>query len=152
MVTLTCSDILFTGVLKKIKIMKTLICIFLVLSLASCTKDFGEIENDMIGTWEYERYSGFPFNIPPLPPGNGQIIVMGENGKFERKQQDTLLFSGSYSLDKKKDCYDKKRKVTFSTSDNPGSYSFIEVSDGKLILSGSSCNEDAGASIYIRIR
>lgn len=132
--------------------MRTILIGFLLISVMSCKKDLGSTKSEIVGTWEYERYSGFPFNIPALPPGNGKIIVIGDDGLYERKQQDTLLFRGSYSLNKKKDCHPTNSTVTFSTSENPGSFAYVEISEGKLLLSSSNCNVDGGTSIYIRIK
>ena len=132
--------------------MKGIFIVAVFFGLVSCKKDLRMLNADIVGTWEMEKYSGYPFNQPTLPPGNGKIIVIGENGLFERKQQDTLLYRGSYSLDKKKDCYEDAKKITFSTSDGSGTFSFIEVSEGKLLLSTPNCYTDGGITSFRRLR
>jgi hypothetical protein len=111
------------------------------------------LKRGIVGTWELERISGYPFNQPPFPPGNGRIIVLGEDGNFERKQHDTLVFRGNYTLRRKKDCYGRNADVIFSTDENSfGDYQYIESSDGKLLLSTPNCYQDGGTAYYRRLR
>lgn len=134
--------------------MKKIILCVLIISFYSCKKDneLGTLKKDIAGTWEMERFVGYPFNQPVLPPGNGQIVVLGEDGLYERKQHDTVVFHGSYSLRKKTDCYQRSTDITFSTNENSsGTYKYIEISDGRLLLSTPNCYQDGGSVYYRRL-
>ena len=111
------------------------------------------MENEIVGTWEFERFIGYPFNQPILPAGNGRIIIIGKDGSFERKQRDTLLFKGKYSIQRKKDCYERSTEIIFSTNENSfGDYRYVETREGKLSLSTPNCYQDGGTSYYRRIK
>ncbi|HTM92962.1 MAG TPA: hypothetical protein VL095_11110 [Flavisolibacter sp.] len=134
--------------------MKKSYILLIALFLLSCKKDqeISDLKKTIAGTWEYETFSGYPFNSPALPPGNGKIIVIGEDGSFKRMQHDTLLFSGSYALSKKKDCHPGNSNIVFSTNEDPsGDYRYIDVADGKLTLSTPNCYQDGGTAYYRRI-
>lgn len=135
--------------------MKRIMFFVLLVSIYSCKKDnvAKALKKDITGTWELEKFAGYPFNQPPLLPGNGRIIVLGEDGLFERKQHDTLIFRGGYSLRKQKDCYERNGDITFSTNENSsGTYQYIEISEGKLLLSTPNCYQDGGIASYRRLR
>lgn len=136
--------------------MKLLLRFLLISSLFSCTKDsenFEQAKTEIAGTWEFEKYVGYPFAGPMLPPGNGKIIVIHKDGKFERKQHDTLLFSGMYELERKKDCYQRSTEILFSSNDPLYNFKqYIEIKDEKLILGIPNCYQDAGFTYYRRIR
>lgn len=129
--------------------MKKIFFLFLLAGVFSCKKynEVKTLKNEMIGTWELERFVGYPFNQPPLPPGNGRIIVLGEGGLFERKQHDTLVFRGLYSVRRKKDCHERNSDIIFSTTES-SSYQYIKISDGKLSLSTPNCYQDGGTAYY----
>jgi hypothetical protein len=130
--------------------MKSVIISFFLLFLFSCKKDgvSSDFRNKIIGSWEIEQFSGF--GTITYPPGNGRIIVLLANGDFERRQHDTVMFRGKYSLKVKNDCYPREDKIFFSTNDNSYSMnSFIDINDsGKLVLSSSNCLADGGTSIF----
>jgi len=136
--------------------MKQVLPFLLIILLVSCAKDvedFTEIKNEIAGAWEYETYAGYPFNNTVLPPGNGNIIVIHKNGTFERKQHDTLLFSGFYELERKKDCYQRSTDILFSS--NVPLYTaghYVEVKNEKLTLTTPNCMMDGGTAYYRRIR
>jgi hypothetical protein len=135
--------------------MRNIFLLALLFSFCSCKKnnEVNTPKRDIVGTWELEKVSGYPFNQPPLLPGNGRIIVLGEDGLFERKQHDTLVFRGSYTVRTKKDCYERNTDIIFSTDENSsGSYQYIETSDGKLLLSTPNCYQDGGSAYYRRVR
>jgi hypothetical protein len=135
--------------------MRKIMFFVLLISIYSCKKDnvVKALKKDIAGTWELEKFAGYPFNQPPLLPGNGRIIVLGEDGFFERKQHDTLIFRGDYSLRKQKDCYERNSDITFSTNENSsGTYHYIEISEGKLLLSTPNCYQDGGIASYRRLR
>ena len=116
-------------------------------------KEVKSLKTEIAGTWELEKFSGYPFNQTPLPPGNGRILVLGEDGLFERKQHDTVVFRGSYTLRKKKDCHERNTDIIFSTNENSfEDYQYIEIADGKLLLSTPNCYQDGGSAYYRRVR
>lgn len=49
------------------------------------------------GKWEFEKFIGYPFNSSS-PPGNGQIIILNDDGTYERRSHDTVIFNGQYSI------------------------------------------------------
>ncbi|MEJ7588843.1 MAG: hypothetical protein WKI04_14900 [Ferruginibacter sp.] len=53
----------------------------------------------------------------PSSPGTAINIIIGNDGSFERRQNDSLLFRGTYRLLEKKDCYGEINKFLFKTSD-----------------------------------
>jgi hypothetical protein len=124
--------------------------IFLVFLFSSCKKE--QFRKEIAGTWEFEKHIGEPF-LPPSPPGNGRIIVLYESGRFERWQHDTLIFKGTYKLDKKDDCEPRIDGFSFSTNDpNFSKSNRIDIMDGKLTLSTPSCYIDGGTSYYRRLK
>lgn len=132
--------------------MKKLLYLSLFISCLSCKKDnqFNGLKKEIAGTWEIQRYSGYPFTQPIYLSGNGQIIVIGIDGSFERKKHDTLVFKGNYFLKKKKDCYDRETDIIFQTNENE-QISYVQIVDGKLALSSSNCLQDGGTAYYTRI-
>lgn len=134
--------------------MRKLYLFVIVLLLLSCKKDqeISDLKKTIVGTWEYETFSGYPFNFPVLPPGNGKIIIIGDDGSFKRMQHDTLVFSGSYALSKKNDCYSRNSNIVFSTNEDPsGDFRYIDLIDGKLTLSTPNCYQDGGTAYYRRV-
>lgn len=136
--------------------MKALFFIALSVSMIiSCKKDKSDFaRHQFYGSWEYENYSGYPFNNNYLPPGNGRIIMLSEDGIFERRQHDTLLFKGTYTLQEKRDCHGQQKKIFFSTDDPSFSWeSYIDInsSTGKLTLTTSNCLADGGTVYYRKI-
>src|SRR4051812_31421280 len=92
--------------------MGKIILLVLLAAVYSCKKDneVKTLKNEIVGTWELERQVGYSFN-QPLAPGNGRIIIFEEGGIFERKQHDTLVFRGNYSITRKKDCYERSADI-----------------------------------------
>ena len=120
--------------------------------LISCKKDneVKALKKEIVGTWELEKSVGYPNII--FPAGNGRIMVIDEDGTFERKQHDTLVFKGHYMIQKKADCLDRPSDVAFSTNERPSSeYRYIDVIDGKLTLSSSNCALDGATAYYRRL-
>lgn len=119
----------------------------------SCEKGSDLFLNDRFkGVWEFENFSGYPFNNNYLPPGNGRIIFLSPNGSFERRQHDTVLFRGRYFLKKQKDCYGEQKKIHFTTNETTYSWDvYIDISSGKLTLSTPTCYADGGTVFYRRI-
>jgi hypothetical protein len=134
--------------------MKIYFSILLLALFISCKKD-NEVKGfkkEIAGTWELASTSGMG-GYNPQPPGNGQIIVLGESGSFERKKHDTLLFSGNYMVTKKKDCFDSGNDVIFSTNEsNSAQYLYVQITDGKLIFNLPNCYTDGYSIIYNRLK
>ena len=138
----------------KSNIMRRIPFLFFLTFVISCNKPSQErrLEREIVGTWEFERFIGYPFNQPTLPRGNGHLIIIGENGNFERKQHDTLLFKGNYSIQRKKDCYERPTDIIFSTNENSsGGYQYVETLDGKLTFSTPNCYQDGGTAYYRKV-
>jgi hypothetical protein len=134
--------------MKKIALLLLLISCFYSCKKANGIKTF---TNEIIGTWELQSIAG-PFNQPSFLPGNGRIIVFEEDGIFERKQHDTLVFRGSFFLKKRKDCFERSTDITLSTNESSnGDYQYIELSNGKLLLSTPNCYQDGGVATYRRL-
>ena len=135
---------------------KILLITALVFTLFSCKKD-GFDGSAFEGVWEFETsYNGSPANTINLPPGNGKIIVLSGFSEFERRAHDTLLYRGTYSLKKKKDCTSEEYSVNFSTSDpdfasDDHTYVELETND-RLRISSSRCLLGAGVTIYRRVQ
>jgi hypothetical protein len=134
--------------------MRKTILLALLFTVCSCKKDkdIKSLKKDIVGTWELEKVIG-AFSQPVFPPGNGQLIVLGKGGLFERKQHDTLIFRGTYTIGTKKDCYERNGDMIFSTNENSsGNYRYIEISDGQLSLSTPNCYQDGAVADYRRIK
>src|SRR5688572_21139421 len=111
---------------------KILLITALVFTIFSCKKDSHSLRDEIRGVWELEHQSSFPFFSYSLPPGNGNIIVLSEFGKFERRAHDTVLFKGTYHLKLKKDCYYPEMRTFFSTNDPDaltGDHTYIEIDE-----------------------
>ena len=124
-----------------------------MVSLVSCKKDnVSRLNDQILGTWEYEKFVGYPFNSSTLPPGNGIIIVIKQGGAFERRNHDTIIFKGFFLLEERKDCYGNENEIFFKTSDTSVVKSeIINISGGNLLLSSPNCYADGGTSVYRRL-
>ena len=132
------------------KIFPVLLFIFL---FVSCKKSNDLFPDDRFeGVWEFENFSGYPFNNNYLPPGNGRIIVLSADGTFERRQHDTVLFRGRYFLKQQKDCYEEQKKTHFTTNDTVYSWDvYIDIAAGKLTLTTPNCYADGGTAFYRKV-
>lgn len=134
--------------------MKTSLIATLIISiLCSCKKDeISGYKNKLSGKWEYVRYEGYPFNSIPLPPGNGNILVLTKEGSFERRSYDSISFKGLYNLEEKKDCYGEDLKMFIITNDSLFyQESIIETTLDTLFIRSPNCLADGGVSIYRRM-
>ncbi len=86
---------------------QTVTFLIILVALVSCNKD-NEISHKFLGKWEYEKYVGYPFIDTSLPPGNGRTITLKNDGVFESRKQDTVLFVGKYTIKQRKDCYPRE--------------------------------------------
>lgn len=132
---------------------KIAVSLAIVLAASSCEKENLSAYKDIVsGEWEYIRNVGFIVPVPPLPAGNGKIIAIGTNGSFERRSHDTVLFSGRYSLDKRKDCYGEEARVFINTNDNSFTNNFtINRIGDSLIIGSPNCFMDGGITIYRKL-
>lgn len=108
-----------------------------VLVVHGCKKSnsIKHLKTTFAGKWEYERYSGYPFTNTYSPPGNGQYIILGTNGSFERRLHDSLIFKGTYSLEEKPDCYPAASTTYFSTNEsNYSTEGYIALDSNKLTI------------------
>jgi len=130
--------------MRKIAFLLTSVVVFY-----SCKKDqLSQLRSQFSGTWEFEKSIG-AFANTGLPPGNGNIILLGTDGSFERRKHDTIIFKGVYFLEERKDCYGDEKKIFFKTSDS--SYTAdvsIETGANTLTMNTSDCYADGGATIY----
>lgn len=121
----------------------------------ACKKEdsLKETRKKMTGTWELERRITW-VTMPPVASGNGDILVFKEDGGFERKKHDTLLFSGSYFLQRKKDCYPRNSETIMITSEPGNSVNlYVEIDAfGKLVFSTPNCYMDGGDAVYRRLQ
>jgi hypothetical protein len=133
--------------------MKTIFFFILsVLLFFSCKKYQAgkELSKEILGTWEMETFIGFPSTIS-FPRGNGNTVAFLPGGTIEKKQSDTIVFQGTYSLDKKADCYPSDNDVILRTSEDSNYYQYIEVKNGKLTLSTPNCYVDGGTSYWRKL-
>lgn len=131
--------------------MKQILILFVgITGFVSCKKDdLSELQNRISGTWELERVSG-AFYTSILPPGNGKIIVIKEDGSYERRDHDSIIFKGRYQLESKKDCSGNEKKAFFITNDSTsaGDSRIVNVEGNRLLLNTSNCYADGGTVIY----
>ena len=123
-----------------------------MLLLAACSKeaDIPVVYRQFAGTWELEQFIGFPGSVT-LPPGNGRLLVLGEDGMMESRRNDTVQYRGRYYLQQKADCRPRENNQYFTTNDSSYLWEgYIQLSDGKLTLSSSNCLADGGTTIYRR--
>lgn len=122
--------------------------------VGACKKEAGAPEafRQFAGTWEAEQFIGFPGNVN-LPPGNGRILVLENNGMMESRRRDTVEYRGRYYLQHKQDCHTRENNLYFTTNDSSYLWEgYIQLTGGKLTFSTSNCLADGGTTIYRRIQ
>src|SRR5687768_4399013 len=94
---------------------RTIVSAILTLSLFSgCSKS--RMMERISGKWEYEEFIGYPaYNS--LPSGNGRIIILNDDGIYERRNHDTVVFKGKYTIKRQDDCYPGHSNNLFVTDD-----------------------------------
>jgi hypothetical protein len=133
--------------------MKKILGLILIIIFCSCTKDKDQqnLAEKFSGEWEIEKFIGFP-NNQDYSAGNGEIIVLRKNGRFEKKQHNVEIFSGQFYLENKKDCGASVKETFFSTNDSSYSWdSKIRIEYNKLFLESSACVADGGVSIFKKL-
>lgn len=131
--------------------MKSSLVFLLLLTVAACCKKELNLRSQFAGKWEFENFSGYPFNNNYQAPGNGNIIVLTEDGQFERRKFDSVSFRGNYTVQKKKDCLPRETDLLFVSTEPNGSERYIAIENGKLTLSTPNCYQDGGTAYYRRI-
>lgn len=130
--------------------MKTLFsCCALLLVLLGCKKD-SELRQNFAGSWEYEKFVGFP-GIDSAAPGNGRILILTSGGTYTRKMQGNIVATGKYSIRRKKDCSPRNTTSFFTSKDLELTELYIRIEDEKLVMSTSNCVMDGGTVIYRRL-
>ena len=136
-------------------IMKTIVSLgILAIFVVSCKKDNpAELRTNVSGTWELRRSPAFFGSTLTYPAGNGRIIVLGEDGAFERRSHDTVLARTRYFLVKKKDCDLEEKQVFFGTEDGyySSDHQVISRNNDTLYIGTSSCLLDGGTGIYYKL-
>lgn len=136
---------------------KIILSLFSVAVLtASCKKEHNvnALKNQLAGTWELERAICGECLIPntSYAPGNGNLLIFGNDGSFQRKKQDTVLFNGTFSVIISKECSSNGDQA-LTTSESAGATpQFINIYTDSLVLSTPSCYQDGGSTVYKRIR
>ena len=102
------------------------------------------------GKWEYEQFIGYPSNNF-LPPGNGQTMILGKDGSFERKQDDSLIFKGEYFLKGQGSCTETENILYFSSTENAYSERAITIEGDRLLLTTPPCYADGGVIFYRKV-
>ena len=128
--------------------MRKIIPIITITALTlSCKKESEEqlFKKKISGVWELEKVTGVA--TTNYLPGNGQIVVFKEDGSYEKRQHDTLLFSGAYSLSTKTDCYPRTNNRVVQTTEGATPL-YAEIEGGNLILDTPNCYADGGSAFY----
>jgi hypothetical protein len=123
----------------------------------SCGKSnrLEEYKNQIAGKWEIEkRVCGECMNpLTNYPEGNGNIIVLLNDGTFERRIHDSIIFKGKFFLNKSDECGKPNSDIALSTNESSNSTPlFVRIESGKLHLSTPYCYTDGAAIIYRRVQ
>lgn len=129
--------------------MKHLVIVFIVLLFApGCRKD--KLNNAIEGTWELRESSGGWTEIKSYEPGNGNLVIFGEQNQFTKKVVNadtsyTLLYK--YSLVKEDEC---GVNLILQSKDNNDKYRqrAIVFYDTLSIFDG--CIADGSSFVFVR--
>ncbi len=122
----------------------------ITLLFMGCKKE-GNALGKFVGKWEYEQHKGFPFTNTYLPPGNGNLIVLMQDGRYERMRGDSLVFKGSYLIFNKEDCSPRNNKQFFTTGDSYSTDQYIVIENNRVTLTTPNCLADGGTTYYRRL-
>jgi hypothetical protein len=135
----------------------TLSVIIFSIIISSCSKDnqLDNFKNQILGKWEIEKnVCGeciSPFTI--YPEGNGKTIVLFNDGSFERRINDSVIFAGKFYLGKSEKCNRSPSDIEMSTNEYAGSFPlFVQIESGKLQLSTPYCYTDGSITTYRRVQ
>lgn len=129
---------------------KVFLFIALLVSFLSCRKDIKNLKKDISGTWEIEKninYSG----IINYAPGNGNTIVLSSNGSFERFENGSSVFKGSYTLKRKEDCQSREDDILFSTNEPNSTAFYTRIENEELIFNTPNCYADGNTAYYVKL-
>lgn len=125
--------------------------------VSSCSKDsqLQNFKNQVAGNWEIEaRLCGqCPNSVTNYPVGNGAIIVFFNDGVFERRIQDSVIFKGKFFLTKAEECGKPNSDIALSTNESVNMIPlFVRIVSGKLQIGTPYCYADGATTIYRRIQ
>lgn len=129
---------------------KLLVLLPFLYFLASCKKDqeLSNIKNQITGIWELATISAM--TVINYPPGNGRTIIIRNDGTYERWENNSVVYQGTYLLKQQKDCSERTSINKFITADYTGDH-YIVFIDQKLVLESSNCIADGGTFYYRKI-
>lgn len=134
----------------------TLFIILISTIVSSCSKDnrLENFKNQIVGKWEIEkRVCGEC--VTPLTTyheGNGSIIVLLNDGTFERRIHDSVIFKGRFFLNKSEECGKPGSDISLSTNESSMlTPLFVQIVQGKLQISTPYCYTDGASTIFRRI-
>jgi hypothetical protein len=147
----------FVFPIKYIDMKKYLFGLLFTAILVSCKKEnaINILKDKIAGTWEIEKIEcGLCINpITNFPPGNNNLIIFNTTNVFERKQNNTSVFTGNYSIVSSKECNQSTGDMALLTNENnPSSPLFIQIVNEKLQLSTPYCYADGAITTYRRIQ
>lgn len=110
-------------------------------------------KSNLIGKWELGRSicGECAVSLTTYPTGNGNFIIFGEDGSFERKKNDSLIFKGIYSLIISKECSSSGDQAIITSEFPDAAPQFISVFPDSLELRTPSCYQDGGSIIYSKV-
>lgn len=133
---------------------KVLLLLLITLIAFSCKKDeeLDTFENKLIGTWEYEQVMTYDTTATYLP-GNGNLLLIGADGSYERRRNNTIEFKGTYTLQVNKDVCDRETNMVLITNETSSAmYNYVNIENGKLSLSTPCTYVDGGTAYYRRVQ
>lgn len=125
--------------------------------VSSCSKDsqLENFRNQIAGKWEIEaRVCGeCPNSLTNYPEGNGAMIVFFNDGAFERRIHDSVIFKGKFLLTKSEECGKTNSDIALSTNESVNRIPlFVRIESGKLQVGTPYCYADGATTIYRRIQ
>jgi hypothetical protein len=129
--------------------LKLITCSLCVLLLLGCRKD-NSLKKEYVGRWEFAQFIGFPGSLTE-PPGNGKLLILSDDGRFERIEQGSVVSSGKFSVIRKKDCHPRDGEHMVKAKDGYLDEHYIQIINGRLSLSTSNCLMDGGTVIFRRV-
>lgn len=129
--------------------------LFIALFTFGCKKEnkLTFSKSNLVGKWELGRSICVECAVPltTYPTGNGNFIIFGEDGSFERKKNDSLIFKGTYSLIISKECSSLGDQALITSEFPDTTPQFISVFTDSLEIRTPSCYQDGGSIIYSKV-
>ena len=142
--------------------MRTTFSVILIsIIVMSCSKNHEKdrklenFKNQVVGKWEIEKNVCGECSISntTYPEGNGNIIVLSNDGSFERLVHDSLTFRGKFLLSMSEECSSSNPTIAITTNEISNSTPhFATIESEKLTLSTPNCYADGSITIYRRIQ